>query len=433
VTPPAVLAIAHRRGGRSLPDWVRHPAALAVAGFLLIRAIGLLVLAISPDRAGRPLIEVLGIWDGGWYVRIAEQGYADSLDLSAPATDQSTGSLAFFPVYPLLMRLISASTGLDPRVAAVLISVAAGAVAAAGIAILATDWAGHRVGVLTGLLWACAPMAVVSTLVYSEALFTALVVWTFVALRRHSWLLAGVLGAAAGLTRPTGVAVGVAVAAYVGWTVLQPLLVRRSRVPQVVGAHRATSVQDMGVDPDIAERARPAAISGGTTALAFTAGVLALAGTPAFWLWVGLRSGRWDGWFATQDAFWGSRFDGGASMLDLSGKVVRGESVPGVELMSLAVVGCMLVAVLLLTLAVRGRVWWPLLVYAAMSLVMVIGSAGYFSSKLRFLVPIFVLVFPLARWLGSRSRPTQIIVVLAAIAATTVSGTWLLLSWPYAI
>ncbi len=90
--------------------------------------------------------------------------------------------------------------------------------------------------------------------------------------------------------------------------------------------------------------------------------------------------------------------------------------------MSLAVVGCLLVAVVLLALAVRDRVWWPLLIYAEMSLVMVIGSAGYFSSKLRFLVPIFVLVFPLARWLGNRSRPAQIIVVLAAVAATTVSG-----------
>ncbi|MDQ3476529.1 MAG: glycosyltransferase family 39 protein, partial [Actinomycetota bacterium] len=409
------LASAPARGVRSIPDWLRHPASLAAAGFLAIRGLGLLALAWSPERAGRPLIEVLGIWDGGWYVRIAEEGYADHLDLSAPATDQSTSSLAFLPLYPMLLRFVSAVTGLDTRWAGALVSLTAGAVAAAGVAILATEWAGRRVGVLAGLLWATGPMAVVGTLVYTEALFTALAVWTFLALRRHWWLGAGVLGAAAGLTRPTGIAVGVAVVAYGAWTVVQP------------------SVPDRSVEPDGTERVRPAAMPRRTTALVLIAGVLALAGTPAFWLWVGLRSGRWDGWFAVQNAFWGSRFDGGASMLDLSRKVVLGESVPGVELMSLAVVGCLLGAVLLLALAARDRVWWPLLIYAAMSLVMVIGSAGYFSSKLRFLVPIFVLVFPLARWLGNRSRPAQIIVVLAAVAATTVSGAWLLLSWPYAI
>ncbi len=447
---------ARRVSGPVAPNWVRHPAALAAAGFLAIRGVGLLVLLWSPERAGRPLIEVLGIWDGGWYVRIAEEGYADQLDLSAPSTDQSTGSLAFFPVYPLLLRLVSALTGLDPRWAGVLVSLTAGAVAAAGVAILATDWAGRRVGALAGLLWATGPMAAVGTLVYTETLFTALAVWTFLALRRHSWLAAGVLGAAAGLTRPTGIAVGVAVAAYVAWTVLQPIILRRSRVPQggpAHGAHGATSVQDTSVEPNHAEdfgseeadtaeadtaeagteEPRPAEMSRPTTALALSAGALALAGTPAFWLWVGLRSGRWDGWFAVQDAFWGSRFDGGASMLDLSRNVVLGQSLPGVELMSLAVVGCLLVAVVLLAMAVRARVWWPLLIYAAMSLVMVIGSAGYFSSKLRFLVPIFVLVFPLARWLGNRSRPMQIIAVLTAVAATTASGTWLLLTWPYVI
>lgn len=409
MTHSATLVKSRQRGVRAIPAWVRHPAALAVAGFLLIRTIGLLALALSPERASRPLIEVLGIWDGGWYVRIAEDGYADHLDLSEPATDQSTGSLAFFPVYPMLIRVISGLTGLDPRWAGVVISLTAGAVAAAGIAVLARDWAGDRAGVLAALLWACAPMAVVSTLVYAEALFTALVVWTFVALRREFWLLAGGLGAVAGMTRPTGVALGAAVAAYAAWTWWHS-----SRAAPGPGSAGAPGSSGPGV-------------------VALAAGALALAGTPVFWLWVAVRSGRWDGWFAVQEAFWGSRFDGGASMFSLAGEVIVGETAPGVGLMSLAVVLCLLGALVLLALAVRGRVWWPVLVYTAISVVMVIGSAGYFSSKLRFLVPMFVLAFPLARWLAGRSRPTQIAAVLVAVAATTLSGTWLLLSWPYVI
>ncbi len=384
-----------------IPAWWRHPGTLAASGFLLVRSMGLLVLSVAPER-DRPLIEVLGIWDGGWYVRIAESGYADQLDLSAPATDQSTGSLAFFPLYPMLMRLVSSATGLDPRWAGVLISWTAGAIAAAGIAVLATAWADRRVGVLAGVLWATAPVAVVGSLVYTETLFTALAVSAFVALRREMWLVAGLLGALAGLTRPTGIAVGTAVAAYGALTWWRAY---RERNP-----------------------AQPKA-----SILPLLGGALALTGTPAFWIWAGIRAERWDAWFAVQNAFWGSHFDGGASILRLAKTVVLGDSPAATALMDVAVLVCLLLSVLLLALAIRTRVWWPLLVYAVISLVMVVGSDGYSSSKLRFLVPIFVLAFPLARWLGKRAWPIQSLVVAAAIAATTVSGTWLLLGWPYAI
>ena len=107
------MQTARRREGLVRPGWMRHPAALAVAVFLLVRAIGLLALTWAPARAGRPLIEVLASWDGGWYLRIAANGYADRLDLSAPMTDQITGSLAFFPIYPLLIRFLSGLTGAD--------------------------------------------------------------------------------------------------------------------------------------------------------------------------------------------------------------------------------------------------------------------------------------------------------------------------------
>ena len=435
MTDSATLT-ARRGSGPARSRWLQHPAAVAAGGFLAIRAIGLVALLRSDQRAGRPLIEVLGLWDGGWFVRIAEAGYAGDLDLSAPMTDQSTGSLAFFPVYPILIRALSGLAGLDPRWAGVLISLTAGAVAAAGVAILARDWAGDRVGLLAGLLWSAAPMGVVAAIVYSEALFTALVVWTFIALRRHSWLIAGTLGALAGLTRPTGIAVGAAVAAYAAWTVVAPKLVRRSGRDLTAGdedASEQAASEQAASDRAALDRAALHPATRRTTGLALTAGALAVAGTPSFWLWVGQRAGRWDGWFAVQEAFWGSRFDGGASIWRLTQAVVRGETLPGVELMSVSVLILLIVSVALLALAVRGRVWWPLLAYAAISLVMVIGSSGYFSSKLRFLVPIFVLAFPLARWLAARSRSTQVLAVMAAVAATTLSGTWLLLSWPYAI
>lgn len=402
---------------------------LAAGGFLAVRAIGLLALVWSPDRAGRSIVEVLSVWDGGWYVRIAENGYAGHLDLSAPLIDQSTGSLAFFPFYPALIRVLSALTGLDPRWTGVAISLTAGAIAAAGICVLARDWAGDRVGLLAALLWAAAPMGVVGTIVYSEALFTALTAWAFVALRARSWLTAGLLGALAGLTRPTGLAVGLAVAGYAGWTWWRGRrgVPATGSEPAAVGTYGSSDPGTSGSSQARADLPRPLGVR------PWVAGLLALSATPAFWLAIGARAGRWDGWFAVQREFWGSRFDGGASVLELAGRVLTGTMHPGTGAVSVAVLACAIAAVVLLALAVRRRVWWPLIVYGTVSLIMVLGSAGYFSSKPRLLVPVFILAFPLARGLARRPAATQAVALLVAVAATTIAGTYLLLSWPYAI
>lgn len=438
-----------------------------VSGYLALRALGVLALALlppsaQPTRSGeapRSLIELLSIWDGGWYVRIAESGYADRLDLSAPLADQSTGSLAFFPIYPGLLRAVTSVTGLDPRWAGVLISLASGAFAAAGVALLARDWltrdrwrsdrrsrlrsrpdlldpaepgaptnvdprtnqAERSVGsirpqelpgwsapVLAGWLWAAAPMGIVTALVYSESLFTALAVWTFVALRRHWWWSAGLLALLAGLTRPTGIAVGAAVGLYViSWLVS----IRRS-ADGGGGADRST---------------RPRRIP------ALLCAVAAVAATPLFWLWVAQRAGRWDAWFVLQAEFWGTEFDGGRWLVDLVGNLVTGRTVPGTTAVAALVVICVVGSVLLLIVAARQRLWWPLLVYAAVSLVILVGSTGYFSSKLRFLVPIMVLTLPLAGWLARRGRGVQVCALATAAVLSLSVGSYLVAIWAYAI
>ena len=61
-------------------------------------------------RVGQVLLGPLSNWDGAWYLRIAEEGYA---------TRQST---AFFPLYPLLIRWVSELTGVSLRLAGLAIS-----------------------------------------------------------------------------------------------------------------------------------------------------------------------------------------------------------------------------------------------------------------------------------------------------------------------
>ncbi len=55
-------------------------------------------------------------WDAGWYEHIATHGYVDQ-----PVAPAGQRTLAFYPVYPLTMRLVSLS-GLSPLAAGILVS-----------------------------------------------------------------------------------------------------------------------------------------------------------------------------------------------------------------------------------------------------------------------------------------------------------------------
>ena len=84
-------------------------------------------------------------------------------------------------------------------------------VAAAGIFAVAEMVIGPRAAIIATILWAVVPIGLVESMAYSEAMFTALAAWALFATLDERWTLAAVLACAAGLTRPTGVAVVLAV------------------------------------------------------------------------------------------------------------------------------------------------------------------------------------------------------------------------------
>jgi hypothetical protein len=71
----------------------------------------------SPQRValtGNRVLDCLTQWDGQWYSQIATRGYTfDPNRHSSPA---------FFPLYPLLGRLVADATGLDARIALLVVS-----------------------------------------------------------------------------------------------------------------------------------------------------------------------------------------------------------------------------------------------------------------------------------------------------------------------
>lgn len=137
-------------------------------------------------------------WDGWWYTRIAEEGYA-----YVPGRQSS---VAFFPAYPLLMRA-GRLFGLHPALTGFGITLASGA----AVAVLFLRWcrarldprrAGLALAVL--LLYPCSFF--LAGTVYADALFVALVLGAFLLLEGGRPWAAGLVAVAATATRPLGVA-----------------------------------------------------------------------------------------------------------------------------------------------------------------------------------------------------------------------------------
>jgi hypothetical protein len=143
---------------------------------------------------GRLLSASADRFDAGYYVGIATNGY-ESL---------KSGRIAFFPVYPELIRVVAIFTR-SPVAAGMLVSFVAFAVALSLLYRLTELELGRRAADATVLLLCFAPLSFFFTAIYSESIFLALTVGAFYAARTDRWRLACALAALATLTRPTGI------------------------------------------------------------------------------------------------------------------------------------------------------------------------------------------------------------------------------------
>jgi Mannosyltransferase (PIG-V) len=148
-------------------------------------------VTISFGRVGNLLAASSVRWDSVHYLQIAEHGY------------QNFHEVAFFPLYPLLIRLVSFFTG-SFAVAGILISLGAMLATLVIVRRLTVLELGERSADLTVRLISFGPMALLLSAVYTESLFLALSVGTFYAARRGRWAIAGILGCLASAERVGG-------------------------------------------------------------------------------------------------------------------------------------------------------------------------------------------------------------------------------------
>jgi len=376
-TPPVAAA-----AGQASP---RVP--LALAAILIFAAIRLLALGVSAFLLPRgkfqtlhySLWHLIASWDGARYLTIAAQGYS-----YVPGDLRHDVIFAWFPGYPAAIDALSWIPGVGADRAALTVTLAAGLAAAWGLARLGLAITGdRRISLLMVALWAVAPGSLVWTMLYSEALFCALAVWSLVALVERRWLTAAALAILAGTVRSTAIALVAAIA-----VAALPPVIRAVRAGEPVGAWW-----------------RPA-----VSVLAAPLGLLGYWGYSA-WATHHLAGFAW----VEKNAH--NNFDFGKGIIvAVRTAIISGPTAPAALTLLVIAAGVTLTAC-----SLTERI--PVYLHAYTLVVVVLALAPgpyYLGSKPRFLLPAMLLGLPLARLLA-RARIWVLVPLFAVLAA---ASTW---------
>ena len=157
--------------------------------------------SMTPPFAAARFAETFTAWDSAWYLDIAQRGYVFRPD--------GQSNIAFFPLYPMLIRGLAEAFGGSPRaywISGIVISYACFLAALVLLHRLTEHVVGHREAARRAVLYlAVFPFSFPFTRVYAESLFllvSVAAVWSAV---RGRWSWAGLCGALAALARPNGI------------------------------------------------------------------------------------------------------------------------------------------------------------------------------------------------------------------------------------
>ncbi len=173
-------------------------------------------------------------FDAGWYYQIARYGYLFVPGGPAVGVGKA-GKIAYFPVYPLLMRyagVLFGHSGAAVYLGGILVSWVAFTAAMVALYFLARLDLPRARAERAALLTAIFPFSFFFGMVYTEALFLLLTVLAFYFFRTRRWILGGVCGGLASATRVNGILLLPALA-WIAWRNAEPT--PRDRLLAVVG------------------------------------------------------------------------------------------------------------------------------------------------------------------------------------------------------
>lgn len=154
--------------------------------------------------------ETFVAWDSGWYFDIAKRGYYYSPD--------GQSSIAFFPLYPMLVRATAWLFGGSDRaiwLAGIVVSCVAFVLALIVLHRFAERVLGSREAARRTVLYvAVFPFSLFMTRVYAESVFLLTSVLAVSSAYNQRWTSAGLWGALATLARPNGILVAIPLALF---------------------------------------------------------------------------------------------------------------------------------------------------------------------------------------------------------------------------
>ena len=191
-----------------LPIVISTRGSVLLAGFFAIVLVGYRTDIDVPWRVyTNEILNLPARWDTGWYLGVAIEGYRWN-----PALSAQQQNIAFFPLYPMLMRYGSLLLGRETMWTGILISWIAFFAALVYLYRFARERMGDDSAAAGLALLACYPFAVFFSTAYPESLFLLAMVAACYHFERDEMWQAAVWGLAAGLTRPNGCLLSVALA-----------------------------------------------------------------------------------------------------------------------------------------------------------------------------------------------------------------------------
>jgi hypothetical protein len=207
VGPTALLSSSQPRPWTDLAE--RGRPLLRPAGYYLLSRVAILgaaLIATSMFPRLRVFHAMGTVWDGRWYLSIAQHGYPHHL------FNEGDGSRwAFFPGFPAAVRAVADVTRLNLPDAAVVAAFVFGLTSALAIWLAVREVFGSRLADRAVLLYVFCPTAYVLSLAYTEGLFLTAAAMCLFALSRRYWITAALCACVAGLTRNAGIVVVLAV------------------------------------------------------------------------------------------------------------------------------------------------------------------------------------------------------------------------------
>lgn len=192
---------------KNLPE-LRDILVLFVSTRLVLMVIGVLSRSLLERQYGKQYIyssqlwlDIWGVWDSYWYIDIAKNGYSAQIGTSF---SQTQANYAFFPLYPMLMRLVGTILGDKYYIAGIIISNICAIVACFFLYKLIKLKLNSVISLRSLKFLLVAPTAFILSGVFTESLYLMLAIFCFYFAAKRQWLLVGIAGFFLALTRSLG-------------------------------------------------------------------------------------------------------------------------------------------------------------------------------------------------------------------------------------